>query len=650
LAIRSRAATTTNTNIFIDGSKSGPTFQGVGAISGGGGNSRLLIDYPEPQRSQILDYLFEYNYGAVIQLLKLEIGADVNSSDGAEPSIEHVKGEINCNVGYEWWLAAQAKARNPNIKLYGLQWGAPGWVSTDGTIWTNADVQYVIDWLNCAKSHELTVDYVGGWNEHGYNITWYRNLRAALNHNGFRSVKIVAADQSSSSNNREWSVARAMATHPAFASAVDVIGGHNACKYPTTGYTCTITSTAESFGKPLWISEIGAMDANKDADAMVRSVNNAFIQGGITGLLEWPLINSMAPGLPYQNRGLLYAKQPWSGHYRVNKMTWAIAHTTQFVGQGWRHVGGGAGPIGDSGTYVAYQTRSHSKWSLVAENTGSFSGQNVSPQQITVTVKGGLASSTVHVWQTNLWDSGTQTTFARQPDISPTNGAFTYTIPAGFVVTFTTNAGQAKGTTAGPPAEPMPLPYSATRDESGQPWGLGAQDGAFEYAPCLGGRSGSCIQQMAQRTPIWWRKSKHEARFPYAVVGDASWTNYTVTSNILFTKSSGSAGLIGRFSNQGARGDKERFNGYQFTLNAAGAWAIIKNTHASGPTTLRSGHTSAPGTGHWRTISLTLSGSTLTAKRDGATLATVTDSSFASGIAGIRSNWSKVQYNNLQVR
>lgn len=46
------------TTITINGNASGRTFDGVGAISGGGGNSRLLIDYPEPQRGQILDYLF----------------------------------------------------------------------------------------------------------------------------------------------------------------------------------------------------------------------------------------------------------------------------------------------------------------------------------------------------------------------------------------------------------------------------------------------------------------------------------------------------------------------------------------------------------------------------------------------------------------
>src|SRR5437868_12892693 len=100
------------TAITVDGTKGGRTFDGIGAISGGGGNSRLLIDYPETQRSQILDYLFKPAYGAAPQILKIEIGGDTNSTSGAEPSIEHTRGVINCNVGYEFWLAEQAKARN----------------------------------------------------------------------------------------------------------------------------------------------------------------------------------------------------------------------------------------------------------------------------------------------------------------------------------------------------------------------------------------------------------------------------------------------------------------------------------------------------------------------------------------------------------
>jgi hypothetical protein len=86
------ASAATTTTIEVSGTSGGRTFDGVGAISGGGGNSRLLVDYPEPQRSQLLDYLSKPGYGASVQLLKIEIGGDANSTDGAEPSIEHTRG------------------------------------------------------------------------------------------------------------------------------------------------------------------------------------------------------------------------------------------------------------------------------------------------------------------------------------------------------------------------------------------------------------------------------------------------------------------------------------------------------------------------------------------------------------------------------
>src|ERR1700734_109534 len=102
-----------------------PRVGGIGAIGGGGGNSRLLTNSPAAEQQQILDYLFKPDYGASLQILKVEIGGDTNSTDGSESSIEHTEGSVDCSNGYEWWLMEQAKAVNPNIKFYGLAWGAP---------------------------------------------------------------------------------------------------------------------------------------------------------------------------------------------------------------------------------------------------------------------------------------------------------------------------------------------------------------------------------------------------------------------------------------------------------------------------------------------------------------------------------------------
>ena len=100
-------------------------------------------------------------------------------------------GSINCGNGYEWWLMEQAKALNPNIKLYGLAWGAPGWL---GSFFSTATINYLVSWLNCAKSHNLAISYLGGWNERGYNNSWYEQLRSTLNTNGYSGVQIVAED------------------------------------------------------------------------------------------------------------------------------------------------------------------------------------------------------------------------------------------------------------------------------------------------------------------------------------------------------------------------------------------------------------------------------------------------------------------------
>ena len=55
--------------------------------------------------------------------------------------------------------------RNPNIKLYGLPWGYPGWLggATDNpfvNIKKTAD--YVTRWVNAAKKiYGLDMDYIG---------------------------------------------------------------------------------------------------------------------------------------------------------------------------------------------------------------------------------------------------------------------------------------------------------------------------------------------------------------------------------------------------------------------------------------------------------------------------------------------------------
>src|SRR5271165_4503542 len=231
--------------ITIDGTGAGRIFDGIGAV-GSGGSSRLLIDYPEPQRSQILDFLFKPNYGASLQTLKVEVGGEENSGVGAEPT--HMRSAVDQNFtrGYEWWLMEQAVARNPNITLQILPWGAPGWIG-GGNYYSDDMIAYLINFINGARTnHGLTIATVGIWNEVAPNTTWIKNLKAALTAAGL-STKVAAADESSSAGT-EWEIVDAMNGDAALKSAVDIVASHYACR----GSTCQSYAPAIALGKPLW--------------------------------------------------------------------------------------------------------------------------------------------------------------------------------------------------------------------------------------------------------------------------------------------------------------------------------------------------------------------------------------------------------------
>lgn len=640
------------TSIVINGSRNGARFAGVGAISGGAGTSRLLIDYPEPQRTQILNYLFGPG-GADLQILKLEIGADTAESGGAEPSVEPNLGQpTDCQSGDDWWLAEQAVARNPKITLMGLQWAAPGWVGS--SIWTAADITYVIDWLKCAKTHHLTISYIGGWDEHGFQKAWYESERSALNANGFRSVKIIAADSFPGPTydwQRTFKVAAAAAADRTFKAALSAIGVHDTCGGPTMGYTCESTQTARRLGLPLWESELGALKGSTAAANMARSINNGFIQAGITGFLYWPLTASTPPGLLQPNRSLVVADQPQNGNYAVQQIVWAIAQTTQFTQSGWLHVPGANGTIGATGNYVAYKSPNGKDWSLVAENTGNRLSQKLVPQTITVHLLGALKTSNISVWSTNLRSSNPATWFVRQRNVRVSHGTFSYVLRPGYIVSFTSTTGQSHFLASPPASGHMTFPYTANQDGSNQAWGLATLDGAFLYAPCLGGVSGQCIEQTATQVPVFFQVPRLGIPTPYAVVGDPSWSHYTVSANVLFTTTAGSAGLISRFSDQAQ--DPAHFNGYQFDLTEAGTWTLLSNAQKANATRLATGTVTGITTGTWHTLSLLAHGPTLTASIDGAVVTTQTvniATAYSSGLAGIESNWTPVQFSGLTVK
>ena len=435
-------------DITLDPQQPGRTFEGIGAASAGA-SSRLLIDYPEPQRSQILDYLFKPDYGAALQHLKVEIGGGVNSTDGTEPTHERTRTDLNFSRGYEWWLMQQAAARNPNIALDCLAWGAPGWIGS-GNYYSQDMCNYIVNFIKGAQTnYGLNFTFTGTHNEAGLSTsatTWIKLLRSTLNANGLSGVQLVAADEWGGAWNIVTNKSYGLLVDPALSNSIARVGAH----YPQQ----SSPAAAKTCGKILWSSEDGIGGSTwAAAMKLAKFFNRNYINGKITATEIWSPITSYYDILAAADSGLMRANTPWSGNYYVAPAIWAAAHTTQFAAPGWTYLEGGASALLPSGgSVVTLESTNHSDYSVVVETSDATVAQTV-----TFHLTNGLSTTPLNLWQT------TQTSqFVQIGTVTPAGGTFTCTFQPASIYTLTTTTGQMKGNAAPPAATAFPLPFKTT--------------------------------------------------------------------------------------------------------------------------------------------------------------------------------------------
>jgi hypothetical protein len=632
------AAGSVTTLINVDAADTGRIFDGVGAISGGGGNSRLLIDYPAQQRNQILDYLFKPGYGASLQILKLEIGGDANSTDGSEPSVEHTRGVVNCDAGYEFWLAEQAKLRNPNIKLYGLAWAAPGWID-DGNFWSKGTIDYLMTWMSCARSHGLIIDYLGGWNERGFNKTWYEDLHAALAAKHY-ATEVVGDDSG-------WDVANDMVKDADFAKSIDIVAAHYSCEGGDGGNanTCHSTQNALDTKKPLWDSESGSQDDNSGTGPLIRAITRGYIDAKMAGFLNWPLIAAITSNLPYPTVGLMVAPQPWSATYSVGTSLWATAQVTQFTQPGWQFLDNASGYLGKertNGSYITLRSPNGADYSTVVETTSASV-----PSTVMFNIDGNLSKKPVHVWATNLNSTSDKDLFVHITDVKPEgSGRYQFTVKPDYIYTFSTLAKAGKGEATAPPPAALSLPYSDNFDgyrNGGEARYISDMQGAFEVQPCAAGRAGKCLQQMAATKPIEWQDDSDA----FTLVGDPLWTNYVVSVDAELAKP-GVLELIGRAGLQ--KRPQSHQEGYYFQVSDTGAWTLLKSNSKGNRTVLSYGQGAPLGVASWHRLGLTFHNDQIMASVDGKRVTALTDSSYGAGQIGIGlTGYDTDQFDNLSI-
>lgn len=628
--------------VTLDPRNQGAVYEGIGAVSAGA-SSRLLIDYPKPERDRILDWLFLPKYGAGFQHLKVEIGGEINSTDGTEPT--HARSRLELanpkpeyfQRGYEWWLMSEAVKRNPRIILDCLAWGAPGWVG-GGQYYSQDMADYVVGFLKGAREfHGLSIRFVGVWNEKDNDASWIKLLRRTLDASGLTDVKIVGGDMNGPPE-QQWKLADMAVRDAELARCLHAVGVHY-----TYGEQPSSVARLREAGIHIWSSEQGEWDwATMQPYFQQRSadLNRLFLDARVTKVEFWSPVTSYYDCLPAPDSGVVLANTPWSGAFEIMPTLWSVAHYTQFVEPGWRILNNVGRKLAQGGSLVGFSSPDGQELSIVIDTTGAKGDQGLkfAPQNT-------LGQKALHVWRTDQMEQ-----FIREEDLILKDGAWTLDVNPNCTYTLTTTVGQRKGDASGPQRKPFPLPYR--EDFSGctahsTPRFLCDQGGVFEVVDRVGGRH--CLRQQVDQPGIDWSKGA----YAYSVLGDDHWTDISISAGVAFEetpdiigkRSDRSVGIIARW-NPGATWlhfYTPNPAGYCLRLYESGRWLMT-----TARTVIAEGKVGSPGAS-WQRLSLKCQGARIQAYLNGHPLADVTDATYQKGLVGIYSGYHPSLFEDIAV-
>lgn len=352
--------------------------------------------------------------------------------------------------------------------------GAPG---ANGTCIPNSNwpalAAFTVQWIQMMNSNGMPVTvlspfnepdnrgiYTGGhcaWSAGGIDSYVGGTLGPAMTSAGLSSVQIMIAE-TQTWNDFKGSVDTCL-NDSGCAKYVSIAAAHGYGNSglpdgfsPQTGYCCStaVTPPTSASGKKIWQSEINggytyysaAAFWNWDpsiSDGMVwaRNIHDYLTAGNVSGYQYWELADCCdgEAGSPF-NDGLTDSR------FNPSKRMYVIGQWSRYVRSGWVRIDATANPV--SGVYVtAFKDLSSGDFAIVAIN------QNSSPVAENFSLSGflSLASLTPTV-------TSESANLADETDVTITNSAFSYSLPATSIVTF-------HGTSVSTGANKNPAPPTA---------------------------------------------------------------------------------------------------------------------------------------------------------------------------------------------
>ena len=664
----------------LNASQLGRRVYGIGGLAAIGG-ARLIYEYAEPVKSQILDLLFNTSGGTAFQVLKTEIEGDVDSSYGSGPSFQHARGAATSfrRGIYLPWLLGEARARNPAIGTYSLSWGRPGWVG-NGSFLTQEGIDYQLAYLEGVRAeYGLSFDLTGIHNERPFSRAYTIALRKALDAAGFNETLISVNDAGNSGcadcqGFKDDSITTAMASDPDFARALGYIGLHSASLLPRADFDWEaagkeyIQSEANDVDGPLietldgtfpqWAGNAGSPDG-PGIEWPAHFIQN-YLDSRITGMVICPLSHAWTWGYGRHNHGTALFIRPWDGHFVLGAAFWTQAHITQAVRPGWHFLDGSAsGTSGAATSFASFVSPALDAYTVVAVNADA-----AAPVALRFQLAGALLArfggAPLATWLSN----GTQL-FRPAPD-TPVNasGAFSIALGPRSVLTLTSLRTLAHADLPVPPRRPFPLPYSSDfaaqrPEEPGRM--LSDLFGAFYAAPDPLGARGQVLRQAVPASPganAWL--GRDGLPFTSLPAPGAALANGNISADVLIMaadlpgggEAAAAASVCGRVPiwQPANYASQTAHLGICLWLWANGMWAVVDAALAGADRTLASGALGGGVVGAWHSLALAFADDSLAASIDGAAVAAVPSGlRAAAGTYGLGTLWHTAGFDAVRL-
>jgi len=512
----------------------GTTFKGLGFTSGSG-SSKLLIDYktlhPEIY-SEILSLLFKKNYGAELSHIRIELGSDVNSVSGTEPSVMRYENE-ECNImrSAGFIIASDAVKINPELTVELMNCGEPFWVKNAFSVGKRNGYRARYKWyLETIKSayRVLGIKFThispgrnGEPSDSEWIIYFAKRLKSEKNKfYDYGKIKIISS-----------LCTEEMLKNETFKKSVDIISFRS------------VSGTVENTGKEIWYcggkvpGNVPRFSINCDASGItgensIIDVASGMIRGfagkKMTMYEFFPAAAGYYSGTSHFPGQLITVNTPWSGHFSINSGFFMAMHFTRFIGKDWRFIDSACS---SSEGYITLMPKNKSGLTMIfCNNTSKSKGYSV---DLSSCGMDGKVFGIIETKAPYLNSHYASNWFRQTSHKKLSKGKIYIEVKSGSILTLTTSdTSFVKGIdTVKRPSEKkkrLELPYS---DSFFYPENFSGTRGTL---PLLTSDSGGCfeisgnlLRQNVRADMLSENSVFRDTPFPVTSLGDDSWVNYS---------------------------------------------------------------------------------------------------------------------------